>query len=167
MTPRRFLTFIAVMSTAALSSEALAKEDGTATGVSIARVFTGWRDDGSFKRISEYFSGKENTGGEIVLRTQPGQRGGYYFLVRAANPGAPLAITANLEVITGANAKPVNYTFPTELKSGATVLNLGLTGSDWTGAKVNPVAWKLDLVDTDGRILATQKSYLWEKPAAK
>jgi len=44
------------------------------------------------------------------------------------------------------------------------VLNLGLTGTDWPDAKTNPVAWKLDVLAADGRVLASEKSYLWEKP---
>ncbi len=135
--------------------------------LTIVRVFTGWRDAASFKRISEYFDGKENTGNATVLRTHPDQRAGFYFLVRTTNPGALRSVKASLEVITNAAAKPLSYTFPAELKSGDTVLHLGLTGTDWADPKTSPVAWKLDLVDTDGRILATEKSYLWEKPATK
>lgn len=139
----------------------------SAAELTITRVYSGWRDAASFKHISEYFDGRENTGGEAVLRTHPDQRGGYYFLVRVANPGAPLKTTAHLKVITSAAAKPVEYDFSPELRTGNTVFHLGLTGSDWTDAKTNPVAWKLDLTDADGKLLATEKSYLWEQPAAK
>ncbi len=139
----------------------------SAADLTIVRVYTGWRDAASFKRISEYFDNKENTGGATVLRTHPDQHAGYYFLVRAANPGAPRPVQARLEIITTTNTRPASYTFPAELKSGDTVLHLGLTGSDWTDAKASPVAWKLELVDADDRIIATEKSYLWEKPATK
>ena len=132
----------------------------------IVRVFTGWRDAASFKRISEYFDGRENTGGETVLRTRPDQRGGYYFLVRAANPGAPLAVKVNVQLVMPSAAKPKEFTFPADLKSGSTVLNLGFTGTDWPDARTNPMAWKLELLSADGRVLAVEKSYLWEKPAA-
>jgi hypothetical protein len=46
-------------------------------------------------------------------------------------------------------------------------MNLGLTGDDWPGAKTNPVAWKLEIVAADGRVLASDESYLWEKPAGQ
>ena len=167
MISRHLLTFIAVTITAALSSVALAKEDAPASNFTIVRVYTGWRTAASFKRISEYLDGKENTGGEAVLRTHPDQRGGFYFLVRTTNPGAARPIKANLEIITSANAKPVTYVFGPELKTGDTVFHLGLTGPDWPDPKINPVAWKLELLDADGRVLATEKSYLWEKPAGK
>jgi hypothetical protein len=148
---------------AGLPSVALAKEGE----LSLVRIHPGWRDAASFKRISEYFDGKENTGGELVLRTHPEQRGGYYFLVRAANPGKPRAVTARLQVITETEAKPREFTFAPALKTGDTVFHLGLTGPDWPEAAATPVAWKLDLTDADGKVLATAKSYLWDKPAGK
>ena len=139
----------------------------SAAEFTIVHVYTGWRAAASFKRISEYLDGKENTGGEAILRTHPDQRGGFYFLVRAANPGAARSVNVNLEIITTANAKPVSYSFRPELKAGDTVFHLGLTGADWPGPKINPVAWKLELLDPNGRVLATEKSYLWEKPTSK
>ncbi len=159
----RLFVRCALLLLAALPSVALAQEGD----LTIVRVYSGWRDAASFKRISEYFSGKENTGGEAVLRTHPAQRGGYYFLVRAANPGAALTATARLQVITATAAKPQEFTFTPALRSGDTVFHLGLTGPDWPDAKADPVAWKLDLTDAEGRVLATEKSYLWEKPAGK
>jgi len=137
----------------------------SAAELTIVRVFTGWRDAASFKHISEYFSGKENTHGETMLRTQPDQRAGYYFLVRTANPDAPLAVKVSIQLSLPGEPKPRIHHFAAELPSGKAVLNLGLTGSDWPGENTNPVAWKLDVLAADGRVLATEKSYLWEKPA--
>lgn len=144
-----------------------APHDATDGRITIARVFTGWRDAASFKRISEYFSGQENTGGAIVLRTHADQRAGFYFLVRAANPGATVAVKINLQLIAPTDSKPRTYAFSTELKPGANVLNLGLTAGDWPDAKANPVAWQIDFLATDGHLLTSEKSYLWEKPGAK
>ncbi len=138
-----------------------------AADLTIVRLFTGWRDAASFKRISEYFDGRENTGGEAVLRTHPDQRGGYYFLVRVTNRGVAGPITAQLHVITAAGAQPLAYRFAPAIGAGDTVFQLGLTGPDWPDAKASPVAWKLDLTDANGQILASEKSYLWEKPAGK
>lgn len=157
---RACLSFLLI---ASLPAAALAE----AGDLTLVRVHPGWREAASFKRISEYFDGRENTGGELVFRTHPDRRGGYYFLVRVANPGAARAITARLQVITETEAKPREYTFTPALKAGGTVFHLGLTGSDWPEATATPVAWKLDLADTDGRVLATAKSYLWEKPQGK
>jgi hypothetical protein len=137
----------------------------SAAELTIVRVFTGWREAASFKHITEYFTGRENTHGEVVLRTQPGQRAGYYFLVRTANPGGPQVVKFSLLLSLPGQPRPRVHDFAAELPSGQAVLHLGLTGADWPDAKTNPVAWKLDILAADGRVLATEKSYLWEKPA--
>ncbi len=135
-----------------------------AADVRIVRVFTGWRDAASFKRISEYFDGRENTGGEVVLRTQPAERGGYYFLVRTENKGAPFAATFAFQVVFPDQPEPRTFTFKADVPAGQTVFNFGLTGTDWPDAKVSAAAWKLDLRDAAGAAVATEKSYLWERP---
>ena len=119
-----------------------------------------------FKRISEYFSGKENTGGQLILRTHPEQRGGYYFQLRI---NTPTTVDARLvlQVITPDTATPRVFNFTTSLTSPKTMLNLGLTGADWPDLKANPVAWKLEVFTADGKLLATETSYLWETPAAR
>jgi hypothetical protein len=156
--------FLSVLLLALLPILATAAEGPLA----IEHVYTGWRDAASFKRISEYFNGQENTHGEAILRTHPDQRGGFYFLVRVNNPGPARTIKVSLHVITSANARTSDYQFATGLKAdGDTVFQLGLTGADWTDPKGHPVAWKLDLLDADGKTLATEGSYLWEKPATK
>ncbi|HVT73570.1 MAG TPA: hypothetical protein VHD61_10555 [Lacunisphaera sp.] len=132
--------------------------------VMIVRVFPGWRNASSFKRISEYFTGQENTGGQVVLRSHPGERGGYYFLVRVKNPAAPQTVAVTLDVVRAGNAGAQTYTFQASLGTGDTVLNLGLTGADWVDPKADPLAWRLTLKGADGQTLATERSYLWEKP---
>ena len=160
----RSLLFLIAVATAATLPLGAAVKGGDVT---IVRVFSGWRDAASFKYISEYFTGRENTHGEVVLRTQPDQRGGYYFLVRTTNPGGPVSVTFKLQLILPTGHKVQEHSFATDLKAGDTVLNLGLTGGDWPNPKANPVAWKLDLLAPDGRLLASEKSYLWEKPVEK
>ncbi len=139
----------------------------SASDVSIVRVFTGWRDAASFKRISEYFNGRENTGGQAVLRTHPEERGGYYFLVRVVHRGAPIEAKIVLQVVMPGGDRPPSFTFPAAISGKNTVFNIGLTGADWPGPKVNPVAWKLDVLDASGTLLATEKSYLWGTSAEK
>ena len=137
-----------------------------AAGVEFVRVWPGWRDADAFERIGEYFGKPENTGREIVIRTEPATRGGYYFLVRVKSPGdAPTPARFELSVIRPDKPEPVTHTFPVSLPAKETVYQLGLTGAAWPGGKeANPVAWRLALLGADGRVLAEQKSFLWEKP---
>ena len=133
--------------------------------VEFVRVWPEWRDAVSFERVSEYFTGQENTGSQVVRRTHPETRAGFYFLARVSNSGAAQP-SAKLVVFVIKPDSPQTkvYTFPVELPAGSTVFNLGLTGADWAGPKAHPVAWKVEVVATDGRVLAVQKSFLWEKP---
>jgi len=156
---------IAALALAAISSSLAATSPGD--GVAFVRVFTGWREGSSFKRISEYFSGRENTGGSVVLRTHPEQRSGFYFFTRVSNAGPTTPIKAIVEVVTPTDKQTRDFSFATELKSGVNLFDFGLTGEDWLDAKANPVAWKIDFIAPDGRVLATEKSYLWEKPGSK
>ena len=139
----------------------------SAAELSVVRVYTGWRDAASFKRISEYFDGKENTGKEIVLRSHPDQRSGYYFLVRLKNAGAPVKASIHLELIGQGWGAPRTTVFPVEIPAGSTAFQLGLTGPEWQDAKLQPIAWSMQVRADGGQALATEKSYLWEKPAAK
>jgi len=152
---------------AALPAVASAATPAAAGAVTIVRVEHEWRDAASFKRIAEYFDGEEHHGGEALRRSHPDVRSGYYFFVRVKNPGAQRPATAALQVITSNSALPVSYQFPVELRAGDTVFNIGLTGADWPDAKLHPVAWKLQFIDADGHELASEVSYLWEKPVAK
>jgi len=136
-------------------------------GVRIAHVYFGWRDADSFKRIAEYFDGREHTGGQVILRTHPKQRSGYYFLARLAHTGAPVETRLVLQIITPEAAAPKVFQFSATLPDHDIVLNLGLTGADWPDKSVNVVAWKLEVLGPGDKLLATETSYLWDKPVGR
>lgn len=132
--------------------------------VTITRVFTGWRDAASFKRVSEYFTGRENTGSQIVIRTDPAERAGYYFLIRTHQEAATAA-KVRLTYFVPGEAEPKVVTFPVQLPGRTSAINLGLTGSTWPDAKASAVAWKIEFLAADETtVLATEKSYLWDQP---
>ena len=136
-----------------------------AAGPEIVRVFTGWRDAASFQRVSEYLDGRENTGGIIVLRSQPGAHAGFYWLVRLKNDGAPLAgAKFELQVVTPTSPEAKTFTFPADVPAGSPLYQLGLTGADWPGPKARPVAWHLQMFAADGTTLIAKESFLWEMP---
>ncbi|MEY4939823.1 MAG: hypothetical protein RIQ93_1558 [Verrucomicrobiota bacterium] len=138
-----------------------------AADVEFLRVWPGWRAADSFERISEYFGRGEPGGREIMLRTRPADRGGFYFLVRVKHDAALHGGRFALHIIRPDAPDAVTFNFPiAESKARETVYQLGLTGADWPGGKTAaPVAWKLELLAADGRVLADQKSFLWEQPA--
>ena len=165
---RRLTVFLAVITLTAFPSSGSAKEGKAAkdpSALTIIRVQHEWRDASSFKRIAEYFDGQEHNGSEAIRRSHPETRSGYYFFVRIKNPGALRPAQAALQVVTSSSAQAVRYQFPVELKAGDTVFNIGLTGADWSDARLHPVAWKLEFIDPAGQVIATEASYLWEKPS--
>lgn len=129
-------------------------------------VWPAWREAEAFDRISEYFGGGENQGNQRVLRTQPAAREGYYFLARIRSASAHPGVIFELSVIRPDSPEPKVFRLASELPAGDSVVQVGLTGPDWPGgARKNPTAWKLALLGAEGRVLAEQKSFLWEKPA--
>jgi len=154
---RRFLTLVLLLPAVA----ALAR----AADVDFVRVWPAWRDGDSFVRISEYFTGRENTGRETVVRTHPDARDGYYFLTRVRSDHAIAGARFVLDVVTPGDPAPKSYTFAADVADGSHVFQLGLTGGDWPAKNVHPVAWHLELQSADGKVIAAKSSFLWEKPA--
>jgi hypothetical protein len=129
----------------------------------ITRVWSEWRTDESFVRLSELFGGSENSGSEIYLRSKPGTRDGLYFLVRLADASA-IDGTFELSVIKPGAIEPAVFKFPASVKSGSSVFQLGLTGGEWTDVETDPVAWRIALVDASGTEVVAKESFLWSPP---
>ena len=136
-----------------------------AAEVKLVRVWPEYRAGSSFTRIAEYFGGKESAP-ELVVRTRPESRDGYYFLARfnsgEALPGSILALEYFLP---GEDLARVQF-FPVDLPRGSRAILAGLTGADWPGVKVEPTAWRMRLLGPSGSEVARQQSFLWSMPPA-
>lgn len=136
-----------------------------AADASFVRIWPQWRDADAFDRIGEYFGQDENQGQEIVLRTQPAERAGLYFLVRVAASEPLVNARFVLEIIRPDAPDAKTFTFPVALPRKNQVIHLGLSGQDWPGGRdTHPVAWNLALLDSGGKVLARQQSFLWAMP---
>ena len=138
---------------------------GPSTDISFLRVWPVWHTADSFQSYYEYHTGRELVGKWIVLRSQPDERTGLYFLVRVKNPGAAVR-GANfvVRVITPDATETKVYNFPANVKAGSWLYEIGLTGKDWAVDHSHPVAWDVELQSPDGNLLAKKASVLWEKP---
>ncbi len=134
--------------------------------IQVVRVMPDYQTADSFVRISEYFTGKENTGGATILRTQPASREGFYFLVRVKTANPIKVAWIETQVITPTAPETRTDSFAISLPAGSHVIKLGLTGTDWPDSKAKPVAWKLRFLSADGKELAAEQSFLWSKPPA-
>jgi hypothetical protein len=148
-----------------LAAAGLATTALKADGVDFIRIWPNYRDTDSFKRISEYFTNREDPGKVVMLRTQPVDRDGYYWVIRVDNKETILDDAKFvLDVITPDSPHPKTFIFPTRLPKGQTVYDVGLTGTDWHGKREHPVAYRMRLEAGDGTSLVDYKSFLWEKP---
>ena len=132
----------------------------------IVRILPAYKTDRDFERISEYFTGKENESGSIMLRSRKENRNGYYLSVRVKTPVALPGTRIVLHMIQPDDGREVReYAFSVDLEKGSHLLNIGVTGEDWrVSPRRAPVAWKLVFLDSSGTPLASEQSYLWEKP---
>lgn len=133
----------------------------SAADVELVRVWSGPRTAASFERISEYFTGRENPGNQTILRTQPTERAGFYWLIRTHCATAQPSVTIELAVTPPGAEHPILHTLRTTLPAGKHVTLAGLTGSDWPDLEAEPVTWRLRVLAADGSELASEKSYLW------
>ena len=70
-----------------------------------------------------------------------------------------------LQVIAPVSPEPKTFVFSADVSAGSRLYQLGLTGTDWPGVKARPAAWRLRVLDAEGNVLTTEKSFLWELPA--
>ena len=119
-----------------------------------------------FQRVGEFFDGQERLGSRTVLRTQPEWRPGCYFVV-ALEGGAtawPEGVTAVLEVIPAGAVEPMEFAFtrPAQNLRGNSIW-IGVTGSDWPGPRVQPLAWRVRWVGPNEQMVGEWTSFLWER----
>jgi len=137
-----------------------------AADISFERVWLQWHKADSFQSFYEYHTGRELTGKWIVLRSQPDERTGLYFLVRVVNRRALVGgATFVVRVVTPEATDTKVFRFTANILAGSWLYDIGLTGKDWMAAKVRPVAWEVELQSPSGEVVARKASFLWEKPS--
>lgn len=124
-------------------------------------VFSDRRDDDSFKRISEYVSGKENPGRYAIARTDSSQRNGYYVALKLAASDQPKnAASIRIHFVRPASQDIETQTIAIEPIKKKRVL-VGLTDDIWGTSDTIPTAWKIEFLDTNGNLLSSAQSFLW------
>ncbi len=123
--------------------------------------------EGQFQHLREFFTGEEHTGRRLVLRTQPTERAGRYFVVFLERrlETFPVGTVALLEVLSDDDLEPAIHAFPIDVhtKPRSRQLFLGLTGTDWPSEEQEALAWRVRLLDGEN-VLGEWKSFLWEMP---
>jgi hypothetical protein len=119
-----------------------------------------------FLRVPEYFTGREYFGKQVVVRTDKA-RSGLYFVLELNQPLAKLPENSSvlIRVIRSDHpeAKLYKLEVPRETTERSEVL-LGITGNDWNSPEIKPVAWRIELQDKAGKLIASKQSFLWGHP---
>lgn len=159
------LTVLVSLSSFSGSVYAKTVKQGKALQIRSVRFEAMTKED--FLRISEFFSGKENKGMHLVLRTDPDERGGVYCVI-ALNKvikRLPAGTKLTLDYILPEDSKVRTKEFILPAGEGRSrEIYLGLTGASRPMNDTLPIAWKLTFADNDGKLLMEKKSYLWEMP---
>jgi len=135
--------------------------------VDVVRVWPSYRTAESFVGIGEYFGQPEATGGRIILRSEPDNREGFYWLIRVRSDVAVNDAAVEVSVIRPGETDAEVHRFNASLPADRSVVLLpGLTGSGWPDAAARPLAWRIRILDANERELAVERSFLWSLPSA-
>lgn len=123
-----------------------------------------YKEHADFVRVTEFLNGRENLGSRAVVRTQPQSRTGLYFSLAVRVGELPVGSKVRVDVIRVASPEPQEHQLDLPERPGkARELVVGLTGGDWSASDERPVAWRVQLLDAAGGLIASEKSFLWGK----
>lgn len=115
-----------------------------------------------FTRISEYFTGVENTGGNIILRSDCRGRAGIYLVLGLNKFVSQLSDGAFLRfryIVSDCNEEQ-EMTFNLEPSCGRSPwIFIGITGKDFHGPCQNLVAWSVEICSGEDHVI--KNSFLW------
>lgn len=121
------------------------------------------RDADSFKRVSEYLTGKHSDGRYAVFRSDDSSRDGFYISL-LADDRTTLARAEKLRVrfVRKGTQEIDSFQLPAKDLKKKRIL-VGFTGSEWEESSNHPVAWKIELLDASDTTLETAQSFLWSE----
>lgn len=147
-----------------LSSACTTTREPAESPIEIVEITPRYIEAETFKRISEYMTGRENSGRRVIIRTNPKQRSGYYFVLILDRNVRRLPSDAYLigEFYTSKSrdVQTHQFQFPSIPPSTREVF-IGLTGDDQPPEGEIPTAWRFTIKNSQEAILAQKKSYLW------
>ena len=132
-------------------------------GVSIKSAYTRYYEEGEIRPISQYFGANLiGQGFRSVIASNPDIPRGQYFIVKLSEAKSGSPVQARMSYFVSTSKDPIEYSWDLSDKRLRKWLYLGLTGPDWPSPDIEPLAWKIELLDTSGKVLTEWKSFLWE-----
>lgn len=117
-----------------------------------------------FTRISEYFTGIEDTGGDTIFRTNECGREGIYLVICLNRSVSRLSEGAFLRFryVLSDGMGEEEMVFEIDPRCGNTSwIYVGVTGPDYHGACQYLKAWQIEICSGEERVI--RSSYLWAK----
>ena len=135
----------------------------TAAQAELTVISTQHRDVDSFKRFSEYLTGKPSDGRYAVYRSDEDSRDGFYvsLLVRDKDT-LPAVSSLKVQFVRAGTQEVDSFESPAGTLKKKRIL-VGFTGNEWQDPSAHPVAWKIDLLDSSGQPLESAQSFLWSE----
>lgn len=126
-------------------------------------VSTKHRDADSFKRFSEYLTGKHSDGRYAIYRSDNASRDGFYISLLASDK-KPLAHVSSIKVqyVKSGSQEIHSFTTPASQLKKKRIL-IGFTGGEWESGDSHPIAWKIELLDSNDKPLESAQSFLWSE----
>lgn len=121
----------------------------------------------NFKHIAETITGDEDMGEAGVVRTDPENRDGMYFVLQLSRyvKHIPQGGQVTVQYTSSSNPQVTSKTLPlSNLNKNGSYLYVGITGPDWPNPDASITAWKVTLQDSDGNPIAEKKSFTWNQP---
>ncbi|MDQ8205696.1 hypothetical protein [Pelagicoccus sp. SDUM812003] len=126
-------------------------------------ISTEHRDADSFKRLSEYLTGKRSDGRYSVLRTLPESRDGFYISLKSESKETPASTDKVVLSFVRPGTQEIETRVFEQAKLSKKRILVGLTGEQWSQADSWPVAWKVEFFDADETLLDSVTSFLWSE----
>lgn len=134
------------------------------TSVEIKEIKPRYISAGELTRVNEYFTGQENTGKRVFLRSNPEAKSGYYFTlildekVRRLPRGT--TIVGEFHTPDAVEVQSYEFNLPNRRPKTKEIF-VGLTGEDWPGEDAVPAAWRFTIIGPNGNTLGASQSFLW------
>lgn len=126
-------------------------------------ISTEHRDSDSFKRVSEYLTGKPSDGRYAIYRSDTSSRDGFYISLLADDRDTLANVSkVRVQFVRIGTQEIDTFELPAGSLKKKRIL-VGFTGPEWQDTQSHPVAWRIDLLNAAGTSLESAQSFLWSE----
>jgi hypothetical protein len=138
---------------------------GILSGASIKTAFTRHYDSHQIRALGDYFGEQSNRQGfRTLFVSDPENPAGQYFILQLSGDLPKVPTKFLIEVLRSDRKIVESVRLDGGIALESDWIYLGLTGINWPDDTVQPVAWRVSIIDANDQLLASWKSFLWEKP---